>query len=186
VRLGRIEAEYGDAVEVTWRSYLLRPEPERRDLDAFSAYTRKWAGPADIEPAATFRTWSGENPPPTHSYPSALAGKVAESFGREAQRAYASALFRAYFAENRTISDRDVLVEVAAGAGLDPDAFERRWREREDELGLAVWQDYLTAVQSKITGVPAVVVDRTWLVPGAVDEAEYRRAIAMAVEAAGG
>ena len=47
VRLQRIEEEFGDAVQVEWRSYLLRPNPvARRDLERFRAYTQSWLRPA--------------------------------------------------------------------------------------------------------------------------------------------
>lgn len=177
MRLGDVEAHYGDAVKVTWRAYLLRPEPEPRPLDKFTNYTRNWARPGELEPRAAFTVWSGDHAPPSHSFPSAVAGKVAEAMGAGQHRVYKNALFSAYFTDNRTISDRDVLVAVADEAGLDAGEFDRIWREREDELVAEVWRDYATAVQSNITGVPAVVLDRKYLIPGAVDTEEYVAAI---------
>ncbi len=177
MRLADIEARYGDQVRVEWRAYLLRPEPEPRPLDKFTAYTEKWATPAGLEPRSVFRTWSGEHQPPSHSFPSAVAGKVAGVLGHDAHRAYKMRLFEAYFTENRTISDRDVLIDLAGEAGLDTAEFDRIWRDQEDELVAEVWRDYTTAVQSNITGVPAVVLDRKWLIPGAVDTEEYVAAI---------
>ena len=182
MRLADIEAHYGGQVRVEWRAFLLRPEPEPRPLDKFTEYTKKWITPGGLEPRAVFNTWSGDHAPPSHSIPSAVAGKVAATLSEADFRAYKDALFAAYFTENRTISDRDVLLDVAAEAGLDRERFERTWRENEDELVHAVWLDYRLAVQSNITGVPAVVVDRTWLIPGAVDTVEYVAAIDRARE----
>jgi predicted DsbA family dithiol-disulfide isomerase len=182
VRLADLADELGDRITLEWRSFLLRPEPEDRPVEAFRRYTEKWARPASLEPRARFNTWSGDQSPPSHSLPSSVAGKVAESFGPAAERAFHERLFPAYFSENRTISDRGVLLDVAAEAGLDPAEFDRRWARDEDELTRAVWRDYATAVQSGIQGVPAVVVNRRWLIPGAVDVEEYRRAVAHARE----
>lgn len=187
MRLAETAERYGDQLTISWRSFLLRPEPEARTLEAFTKYTTSWERPAGMEPRAPFATpWSGEHAPPSHSFPSSLAGKVAETFGAEAFEAFAMALFRAYFVEHRTISDRDVLADVAAAAGLDRTEFGRRWADNETELTKAVWRDYATAVQSGINGVPAVVVDRQWLVPGAVDVDDYGRVIAKALEARAG
>ena len=180
MRLNEIEAEYQGEVTVEWRSYLLRPEPEARPMKKFADYTQSWKNPAELEPRATFNQWDGSSQPPSYSLPSAIAGKVAATQGPEAYRAFSDRLFKAYFTENRTISDRGVLLSVAAEAGLDRDAFDRHWIENADELKKAVFSDYVTAVESEITGVPAVVVDRTWLVPGAVDAQNYRDLIAQA------
>jgi predicted DsbA family dithiol-disulfide isomerase len=182
VRLEELADELGDDITIEWRSFLLRPEPEERSLEAFTRYTEKWARPASMEPRARFTTWTGEHQPPSHSLPSSVAGKVAATFGPTAERAFHDHLFPAYFSENRTISDRTVLLDVAGEAGLDPAEFDRRWQADEDELTKAVWRDYATAVQSGIQGVPAVVVNRRWLIPGAVDVEEYRRAVAHSRE----
>jgi predicted DsbA family dithiol-disulfide isomerase len=182
VRLADLAEELGDQITTRWRSFLLRPEPEERPLEAFRRYTEKWERPASMEPRARFNTWSGEHQPPSHSLPSSVAGKVAESFGPQAERAFHDRLFPAYFSENRTISDRSVLLEVAGEAGLDPVEFDRRWQADEDELTREVWRDYATAVQSGIQGVPAVVVSRRWLISGAVDVEEYRQAVAKVQE----
>lgn len=180
VRLNEIEAEYEGEVTIDWRSYLLRPEPEARPMKKFAEYTQSWKNPAELEPRATFNQWDTSSQPPSHSLPSAMAGKVAASQGPEAYRAFSERVFRAYFTENRTISDRGVLLAIATEAGLDRDAFDRYWIENEEEIKKAVFSDYVTAVESEITGVPAVVVDRTWLVPGAVDTQHYRDLIAQA------
>ena len=182
MRLAEIEQRFAERVSIEWKSFLLRPEPEHRDLAEFTEYTRKWERPASLEPATSFVEWSGANPPPTHSFPAALAGKVAATFGRAEHRAFSSHLFAACFTENRTISNRDVLVEVAAEAGLGADPFDQRWREREEELTAQVWGDHLSATRSSITGVPAVVVNRQWLIPGAVDTEQYAEIIQAAIE----
>lgn len=180
LRLGDIAREEGDAVEWQWRAYLLRPEPERRSRDAFVEYTRSWERPGSLEPRARFTTWASDDPPPSHSFPAALAAKVAATLGPGAAEAYRAVLFPAYFTDNRTISDRTVLVELAVEAGLDRAGFEEAWRRHENELLEEVWVDHATATQSGIQGVPAVVVNRRWLLSGAVSADEYRSVIAQA------
>jgi len=145
-------------------------------MDKFTRYTESWERPGSMEPRATFQKWSGEHEPPSHSIPSSVAGKVAETFGREAFDRFHTLLLKAYFAENRTVSDRAVISEVATAAGIDADEFNRRWDEDAKGFTRSVFTDYQLAANSGITGVPAVVVDRQFLLPGAVDSDDYRRA----------
>ena len=67
MRLEEIAESYGDEVELIWRSFMLRPQPEERPVEKFAAYTRSWERPASLEPTITFNAWSGDNAPPSHS-----------------------------------------------------------------------------------------------------------------------
>ena len=136
MRLDQLAAEVGDRVEIEWRSFLLRPRPEERTVEAFREYTTSWSRPAAMEPAARFRVWEGGEPP-SHSLPSAIGGKVAESFGSEAFDRFHHRLLEAYFAENRTISDPEVLAAVAGEAGLDARAFAERFESDRESASRA-------------------------------------------------
>lgn len=147
-------------------------------MEKFTEYTTKWATPAGLEPAADFHVpWSGEHRPPSHSLPSAVAGKVVAAFGPAAAHRYRMRLFEAYFRDHLTISRRDVLRDLAAEVGIDPDEFEAAWFAQESDVVREVMVDHATAVQAGITGVPAVVVDRRYLLPGALDVGDYVGAI---------
>ena len=175
MRLDQLAATEGDSISIEWKSFLLRPMPEERTLEDFTEYTRSWARPAGMERRTTFTTpWSGDNPPPTHSVPSAIAGKVASQFGGEVADRYHRRLLEAYFTENRTISDRSVLLDVAAESGLDRDEFASSFDDQGSPLKREVFDDYNLAVNSGVTGVPAVVVDGRYLITGAVEADEYR------------
>ena len=185
IRLGDIAREEGDAVDWQWRSYLLRPEPQPRPRRGVRPVHAGVGAAGSMEPRARFTTWAGRQPATVAQLPRRAGrqgGRTAS--GPDAAGAYRAALFPAYFTENRTISDRSVLVDLAAEAGLERDSFEQAWRDHEDELLKEVWVDHATAVQSGIQGVPAVVVNRRWLVSGAVEADEYRAVIAQAREAA--
>ncbi|MEE9414619.1 MAG: hypothetical protein V3V01_04985, partial [Acidimicrobiales bacterium] len=105
MRLDQVKSEFGAAVEIEWKAFLLRPTPEPRPMDKFIRYTESWARPAELEPAATFNQWSGEHEPPSHSLPSAIAGKVAAGFGPELFEKFHWRLLESDFTENRTVSD---------------------------------------------------------------------------------
>jgi predicted DsbA family dithiol-disulfide isomerase len=180
VRLDELLAEEGDDITVEWRSFLLRPAPEERDLAEFTTYTKKWARPADMEPRASFSTpWSGENDPPSHSLPSAVAAKVVEKYFPDSFDDFHHKLMKAYFIENRTVSDRSVLIEVAGAAGIDGDEFARHYDDEWQPLARAAYEDHNEAIGSGINGVPAVVVDGQYLVSGAVDVDHYRQVLAQ-------
>ena len=55
VRLDHIVDEYRDAVDVGWRSFLLRPTPAPRSLERFRAYTQSWLRPASQAGGGRFR-----------------------------------------------------------------------------------------------------------------------------------
>jgi predicted DsbA family dithiol-disulfide isomerase len=183
VRLDELIRSEGDGVAVTWRSFLLRPYPEERDPDEFTAYTTHWARPAGMEPRARFTTpWTGKHPPPSHSLPAAVAAKVVmQHFPAEFDE-FHHRLMDAYFAENRTISEPSVLADVAGEAGVDGDAFVARYEEEWKPLARSAYDDHNLAVSSGINGVPAVVVADRYLVSGAVDVDHYRAVLARVRE----
>lgn len=178
MRLDELADDEGDAITVEWRSFLLRPAPEERDRDEFSRYTEKWARPAGLEPRARFTIpWSGDDPP-SHSLPAAVAGKVVEHHFPEAFDDFHHRLMAAYFVENRTISERSVLVEVAGESGLDTDAFASFYDDRWKPLARTAYEQHNQAISAGINGVPAVVFDNTYLVSGAVETDHYRQVLA--------
>ena len=177
MRLDQIAAEYGDRVELVWRSFMLRPQPEERPREKFVAYTRSWERPGSMEPAVTFNTWASDDDPPSHSLPSAVAGKVAATFGPDAYRTFHHRAMAAYFTENRTISDRGVLADIAEESGIDRQEFERRRDLGEQAMVAEIVEEHNEAVGAGIGGVPALVVGERYLVPGAVDVDDYRRII---------
>lgn len=180
MRLDSVRREVGELLAVEWRAFLLRPEPRERPLDRFRRYTESWRRPAEAEPAAAFRVWAGDALPPSHSRPPAVAGKVAATFGAGAFDRFHLALMRAYFAENRTISERDVILDVAGAVGLDTEAFARLLDERGAELDAAVVADHRDALARGIAAVPTVVVhdDDEYVLTGALRTDQYSRVVA--------
>ena len=77
----------------------------------------------------------------------------------------ATALFRAYFYEGRTVSDPAVLVDCAADAGLDADAAHSLLEG--DDYAEAVRESQQQAQRKGITGVPCYVFDDEHALTGA-------------------
>jgi len=157
VRLRAIEEEFAGRVHLEWRSFLLRPEPDpRRSLEAFRSYTRTWLRPAAESDAGEFRVWQGDAGPPSHSIPPHLAAKAARSLGEASFRALQERIFRAYFAENRDVTDPATLAALWAEAGLPAGEFARTADPRWLHETLA---EYEEAVRLGAGGVPSVRVE---------------------------
>lgn len=91
------------------------------------------------------------------------------------QAALKHGLFRAYFTEGRDPSDRDVLAELAAEAGLDPTAarevLESGRYAQEVRDAERLWQS------RGIHAVPAVVIDGRYLIQGGRPPEAFEQAL---------
>ncbi len=178
LRLDALQQEVGDVLAVEWRSFLLRPRADERTVEAFTRYTEHWARPGAAEPLAAFHTWSGEHAPPSHSMPSAIAGKaVLHAFGTDAFHRFHLALMYAYFTDNRTISDRDVILDVAERVDLDAALLGARIDADADALEAEVVADHKDALAHGIAAVPTVVIGDEYMLQGALGLEQYRKVV---------
>ncbi len=74
-------------------------------------------------------------------------------------------MFAAQFQRDLRLDSLETLTALAAEAGLSPDEFEAALKA--DKYRRAVGADQAQAAQLGITGVPALVIDRRYLVVGA-------------------
>ena len=75
------------------------------------------------------------------------------------------ALFEAYFQQNRDVSDEAVLIDVAQSVGLNGDA-SKAWLA-DAALTETVRAEQAHWIDQNITGVPAIIFDQQFMVPGA-------------------
>jgi predicted DsbA family dithiol-disulfide isomerase len=80
------------------------------------------------------------------------------------QPALKHALLRAYFTEARNVADPEVLVAAAQQAGLDPQ--EARAILASDRYAAEVRQEEQAWLAAGISSVPAIVVNRKYLISG--------------------
>ena len=157
VRLKTLRERFAGRVELEFRSFLLRPSVgETRDLEKFRRYTRSWLRVAADEPAGEFRVWEGDAGPPSHSIPPHLVAKAAATLGPDAFERMHDRLLRAYFAENRDVSDDATLKALWQEVGLEDAAFERR---EDPALLERVLSEHGSALEAGVNGVPAVMID---------------------------
>jgi predicted DsbA family dithiol-disulfide isomerase len=183
VRLRRLEDEFGDRVELEWRTFLLRPHPDpSRTLERFRAYTTSWMRPAAEEDAGTFQVWSTDEGPPSHSVPPHRVAKAAAALGHAAFQAMHERLLRAYFAENHDITDGETLRRLWSEIGLPEAAFARAGA---DDVLREVVEQHNDAVRRDVSGVPAVaMVGNDVPIVGAMPYETYRRWVSRALEGA--
>ena len=90
------------------------------------------------------------------------------------------ALFDAHFQQRRDVSDPEVLTELAAAQGLDPAG--ARAALDDETLGRIVKQEEAQAYDMNVTGVPAMIVQGKYMIPGAQEPEVYANALRRVVE----
>jgi predicted DsbA family dithiol-disulfide isomerase len=138
--------------------------------------------PAAAEPAADFRVWATEELQPTSSVPAQVAAKSFALIRPDASDAFHHRLLKAYFSENRTISDWAVLADLARDVGVDRDEFMSLTGERQRALTEEVIGEHNEAISQGITAVPTMVLDEVLPVQGAQEVESIGRWIERLLE----
>jgi predicted DsbA family dithiol-disulfide isomerase len=165
------------AAETYWHPFELNPNmvPEGEDTAAHIA--RKYGSTpeqsranrsrlSDIGNSVGFAFNYGEG---MRIYNTFNAHKLLTIFGSErgwrAQTALKMALFTAYFQDRRDVSDIDVLCDIAEAQGMDRDVA-LAWIN-DAALTTSVRAEMAHWIDQNITGVPAIIFDQKYMVPGA-------------------
>ncbi len=192
---GEIEAE------IRWRPFELNPDMPEQGEEQEAHLQRKYGRSAEEgakvrgqmkEIAASAgvslayegdKDENGEAPPPmiwntrdAHK----LLGWALQQAGPEVQTELKLALFKAHFNERRRIGDRDVLLDIAASVGLHREAAKEALED--DRLTAAVVAEERQAWDLNISGVPAMIVNGKFLIPGAQAPEVYVNALRRVVE----
>jgi predicted DsbA family dithiol-disulfide isomerase len=175
-RLEVLRKEYGSAVKWTLKGFPLRPEdsvPDKKQRQVLARHFRRVAKEAEGQ-GVSADLWTG-NDPPSSSMPPLIALEAALPQGEDKQRELLKALRRAAFVDGINIARRDVILELAAKAGLDVP----RFLEKLDDSHTPrlVDESYQEADGHGIKGVPALVIGGEWLMQGAREIVEYRQVI---------
>ncbi len=140
-------------VDVHWRAFELRPEPQPA-LDPDGEYLHNVWDTA-VYPMAEQRGMVLRLPP---VQPRSRFAAVTAAFARDAGAfdAVHEALFRAFFEDGLDIGDRAVLLDIATLCGLDSAALHRALDD--PALTARVVAEEELAARVGITGVPALVI----------------------------
>ena len=198
--LASLEGEI--AAEIRWRPFELNPQmpPQGEEMEAH--LQRKYRRSAEegaavrgqmkaiAEGAGVSLSYEGEGEaPPAMMWNTRdchiLLAFALEQAGPEVQTALKLALFRAHFNERRNLGDRTLLLDIAARVGLHREAAKAALDD--PELEARVLAEEAQAWDRNITGVPAMIVEGKFLVPGAQAPEVYvnvLRRVAAKTEAA--
>ena len=91
--------------------------------------------------------------------------------GSAAQTRLKLALFDAHFQQRRDVSDEAVLLDVVQSLGFDRDAAQAAFGD--PAIARQVRTAQADAVDREITAVPAMIINRTYLIPGAQEPETY-------------
>lgn len=91
------------------------------------------------------------------------------------QTALKLALFKAHFTDGKDVSNHDTLTEIAHSVGLDKD-------RAQDLLSTNLYGDDVRAIEAQwqdrfITGVPAIIFNKKFMVPGAQEPETFANII---------
>ncbi|MFM5954154.1 MAG: DsbA family oxidoreductase [Novosphingobium sp.] len=183
---GEIEAE------VRWLPFELNPEMPAEGEDWRDHVQRKYG--RSLEESSDNRArllefgdragydfrWHGEGEEPsTRIWNTFAAHKLLKwtliEAGADKQSELKRALFDAHFQQRRNVSDPEVLADVAASIGLDPEA--ARTAIADEALGQIVRREEAAAWDMNISGVPAMIVQGKFLIPGAQEPDVYANAL---------
>lgn len=126
-----------------------------------AGYSFAYAGAGDPPPAMMWNTFAAHR---------LLKWALIES-GAEAQNRLKLALFDAHFQQRRQVGDPQVLADVAASVGLGRDG--ALAAIADEALGQIVRREEAQAWDMNISGVPAMVVNGKFLIPGAQEPETY-------------
>jgi predicted DsbA family dithiol-disulfide isomerase len=165
------------AAETYWHPFELNPNMVPEGEDTAEHIARKYGSTpeqsrinrsrlADIGNSVGFAFNFGEG---MRIYNTFNAHKLLTIFGSErgwrAQTALKMALFTAYFQDRRDVSDVDVLCDIAEAQGMDR-AVALAWIN-DAALTTSVRAEMAHWTDQNITGVPAIIFDQKYMVPGA-------------------
>lgn len=179
---GEIEAE------IRWLPFELNPDMSAEGEESRAHIARKYGrSPGEAEAGRTamsaraaaagfpFEYTGKGNPPAAMMWNTFDAHKMLlwarEKEGSAAQTRLKLALFKAHFQQRRNIGDRAVLIDIAGAEGLERDAVARVFDD--PSIAEAVRAEERLAWENNLGGVPAMVFDRGFIVPGAQEPETY-------------
>jgi predicted DsbA family dithiol-disulfide isomerase len=167
-------AELGLEPEIHWRAFELDPRsPKETSKNMAEALASKFG--VSIDEATKMNeqmtgvaanaglSYRLDIAKPSNSFDAHRLAKMAEAHGLGGEAA--ERLFSAYFTEGVRISDDEALVKLGTEIGLDAEAV--RSMLASDEYADAVRSDEAIAHEAGFTGVPTIVVDERFAIPGA-------------------
>ena len=193
--LGELDGEI--KAEVRWRPFELNPDMPAEGEEQEAHLQRKYGRSAEegaavrgqmkaiAESAGVSLTYEGEgDAPPAMMWNTRdahkLLGWALEQAGPQVQTQLKLAMFRAHFNERRRMGDCDVLLDLAASVGLHREAAKSALGD--GDLEARVIAEERQAWDLNISGVPAMILNGKFMVPGAQPPETYVNVLRRVVE----
>ena len=193
--LSELEGEI--AAEIRWRPFELNPDMPAGGEEQEAHLQRKYRRPAEegarlrgqmkaiADGAGVSLSFEGEGEaPPAMMWNTRdchkLLALALEQAGPQAQTALKLALFKAHFNHRRNLGDRTVLLDIAAENGLHREAAKAALDDPDLEARVAA--EEAQAWDLNISGVPAMIVNSKFLIPGAQPPEVYVNALRRVAE----
>lgn len=188
---GEIEAQ------LRWRPFELNPDMPQQGEEQEVHLQRKYRRSAEegaairgqmksiADSAGVSLAYEGEGEaPPAMMWNTRAAHKLLtwalEEAGPKVQTDLKLALFKAHFNERRNVSDENILLDIAASLGLHREAAKAALAD--EDLEARVIAEERQAWDLNISGVPAMIVNGKFLIPGAQSPDTYVNALRRVAE----
>ena len=193
--LGELDGEI--EAQVRWRPFELNPDMPKEGEEQEAHLQRKYGRSAEegaavrgkmkeiAEGAGVSLTYEGDgDAPPAMMWNTRdchkLLGLALEQMGPAVQTDLKLALFKAHFNQRRDLSNRDVLLDIAASVGLHREAAKAALDD--EALEARVVAEERQAWDLNISGVPAMIVEGKFMIPGAQAPEVYVNALRRVAE----
>ncbi|PWL25786.1 MAG: DsbA family oxidoreductase [Altererythrobacter sp. XM-24bin4] len=193
--LGELDGEI--EAQLRWRPFELNPDMPEQGEEQEAHLQRKYGRSAEegaavrgqlksiADSAGVSLSYEGSGEaPPAMMWNTRAAHKLLtwalEEAGPSVQTDLKLALFKAHFNERQNVSDEGVLLDVAAGIGLHREAAKAALTD--DELEARVIAEERQAWDLNISGVPAMIVNGKFMIPGAQSPETYVNALRRVAE----
>lgn len=189
------------AAEIRWRPFELNPDMAREGEAQETHLQRKYRRSAEegaglrsqmkaiAEEAGVSVSYEGADDEISEAPPAMIWNTrdchklltfALEQAGPQVQTALKLALFRAHFNERRNLADRSLLLDIAASLGLHRAAAKSALDD--PDLEARVLADEHQAWDMNISGVPAMIINEKFLIPGAQTPEVYVNALRRVAE----
>ncbi len=194
--LGELDGEI-DA-EIRWRPFELNPDMPVTGEEQEAHLQRKYGRSAEegsqvrgqmkavAESAGVSLSYEGgaDPAPPAMMWNTRdchkLLGFALEQAGPDVQTQLKLALFKAHFNERKRLADRETLLDIAASVGLHRQAAKAALDDAELEARVVAEEQQ--AWDFNISGVPAMIVNDKFMIPGAQSPETYVNALRRVAE----
>ena len=193
--LGELDGEL--EADIRWHAFELNPDMPAEGEERTAHIARKYGRTIDqskqvqgqmreaAEAAGVSLDYEGEDPAPDAMMWNTFEAHrlltwALEEHGAEKQTRLKLALFEAHFNQRRRIGESEVLLDIAEETGFDRDAAAAALDD--EELARKTRVEERAAMEMNITGVPAMIVEGRFIVPGAQPPQAYVNALRRVAE----